>query len=52
MAMVCIEFGSLAEFASAADNYHCNINTLYGNFDEFTLAIDKVVRNIMVTMYG
>ena len=35
-----------------ANNYHTNINKLYGNFDEFTLAIDKVVRNIIVSMYA
>ena len=52
MAMVVIEFGGLAEFAKAADNYHCNINKLYGNYDEFTLAIDKVVYNIIVSMYA
>ena len=42
--MVVIEFGGL--------NYHTNINKLYGNFHEFTLAIDKVVRNIIVLMNG
>ena len=50
--MVVIEFVGLVEFAEAADNYHCNINKLYGNFDKFTLAIDKVVRNIVVSMYA
>ena len=49
--MVVIEFGGLKELADAADNYHANINKLYGNFDEFTLAVDKVVRNIIVSMY-
>ena len=43
MAMAVIEFGGLKELADAADNYHTNINKLYGNFDEFTLAVDKVV---------
>ena len=52
MAMVVIEFGSLKELADAADNYHTNINKLYGNFNEFTLAIDKVVQNIVVSMYA
>ena len=52
MAMAVIEFGGLKEFADAADNYHANINKLYGNFDEFMLAIDKVVRNIVVSMYA
>ena len=51
MAMVVIEFGGLTELADAADNYHCNINKLYGNYDEFTLAIDKVIDNIIVSMY-
>ena len=51
MAMAVIEFGSLKELADAADNYHANINKLYGNFNEFTLAVDKVVRNIIILMY-
>ena len=50
--MVVIEFGSLKELAEAADNYHTNINKLYGNFHEFTFAIDKVMRNIVVSMYA
>ena len=50
--MVVIEFGSLKELADVADNYHTNINKLYGNFDEFKLAIDKVVWNIVVSMYA
>ena len=52
MVMVVIEFGGLKELADAADNYHTNIKKLYGNFPEFTLAIDKVVRNIVVSMYA
>ena len=52
MAMVVIEFGGLKELADEADNYHTNINKLYGNFHEFTLAIDKVMRNIVVSMYA
>ena len=51
MAMAVIEFGSLKELTDTANNYHANINKLYGNFDEFTLAINKVVRNIVVLMY-
>ena len=51
MAMVSIEFGGLDELTDAADNYHCNINKLYGNFDEFTLAIEKVMWKIVVSMY-
>ena len=50
--MVVIEFGGLKELADVADNYHANINKLYGNFDEFTLAVDKVVRNIVISMYA
>ena len=50
--MVVIEFGGLKELADTADNYHTNINKLYGNFDEFMLAIDKVVQNIVVSMYA
>ena len=52
MAMAVIEFGSLKELADVADNYHANINKLYGNFDQFMLAVDKVVRNIVVSMYN
>ena len=52
MVMVVIEFSGLKELTDAADNYHTNINKLYGNFDEFTLAIDKVVRNIVILMYA
>ena len=47
-----IEFGGLNELADAADNYHNNINKLYGNFDEFTLTVKKVMRNIVVSMYA
>ena len=52
MAMAVIEFGSLKELADAADNFHANINKLYSNFDEFTPAIEKVVQNIVVSMYA
>ena len=50
--MVVIEFGSLKELADAADNYHTNINKFYGNFHEFTLAIYKVMQNIVISMYA
>ena len=50
--MVVIEFGGLKGLADTADNYHANINKLYGNFDEFTLAVDKVVQNIIISMYA
>ena len=36
MVMTVIEFGGLRELTDAADNYHANINKLYGNFDKFT----------------
>ena len=52
MAMVVIEFGGLNKLADAARNYHCNINKLYGNLDEFTLTISKVMHNIVVLMYA
>ena len=50
--MAVIEFGGLKELTDTADNYHANINKLYGNFDEFMLAVNKVVRNIVVSMYA
>ena len=50
--MVVIEFGGLKELTDAADNYLANINKLYGNFDEFMLAVNKVVRNIVISMYA
>ena len=50
--MTVIEFGGLKELADAANNYHTNINKWYGNFDEFMLAVDKVVRNIIISMYA
>ena len=43
MVMAVIEFGGLKELADMADNYHTNINKLYDNFDEFMLAVNKVV---------
>ena len=52
MAMAVIEFGGLKELADTANNYHANINKLYDNFDEFTLAVNKVVRNIIISMYA
>ena len=50
--MMVIEFGGRKEFADVANNYQTNINKLYGNFDEFMLAVDKVVRNIVISMYA
>ena len=52
MVMVSIKFGDLNELTDVADNYHCNINKLYGNFEEFTLAVEKVMWNIVVSMYA
>ena len=52
MVIAVIEFGGLKELADMADNYHASINKLYGNFQEFMLAVDKVVRNIVVSMYA
>ena len=52
MAMVCMEFGGLTELANATNNYHHNINMLYGDFDKYTLALDKVMCNIVVSMYS
>ena len=52
MAMVGVEFGGLAELAKAVDNYRDNINTLYGNLDQFTMAPERVLRNIVVAMYS
>ena len=50
--MVSIEFGGLNELADVSNNNHTNINKLYSNFDEFTLAIEKVMWNIVVSMYA
>ena len=50
--MVSVEFGGLAELAKAVDNYRDNINTLYGNLDQFTMAPERVLRNIVVAMYS
>ena len=50
--MVSVEFGGLTELARAVDNYRDNINTLYGNSDQFFLAPERVLRNIVVAMYA
>ena len=52
MAMVSVEFGGLTELMRAVDNYRDNINTLYGNADQFSLAPERVLRNIVVAMYA
>ena len=52
MAMVSVEFGGLTELTRAVDNYRDNINTLYGNSDQFSLAPERVLRNIVVAMYA
>ena len=52
MAMVSVEFGGLTELARAVDNYRDNINILYGNSDQFSLAPERVLRNMVVVMYA
>ena len=50
--MVSVEFGGLTELTRAVDNYRDNINTLYGNSDQFSLGPERVLRNIVVAMYA
>ena len=45
--MVSVEFGGLTELTRAVDNYRDNINTLYGNSDQFSLGPERVLRNIV-----
>ena len=52
MAMLSVEFGGLPKLARAVENYHDNINTLYGGRDRYTLAPERVLRNIVVAMYS
>ena len=52
MAMLSIEFRGLPELARAVENYRDNINTLYGGQDCYTLAPERVLRNIVVAMYS
>ena len=52
MAMLNVEFRGLPELARAVENYRDNINTLYGGQDCYTLAPEKVLRNIVVAMYS
>ena len=52
MAMLNVEFGGLTELARAVENYRDNINTLYGGQDRYTLAPERVLRNIVVAMYS
>ena len=52
MAMLSVEFGGLPELARAVENYRDNINTLYGGQDHYTLAPERVLRNIVVAMYS
>ena len=52
MAMLNVEFGGLPELARAVENYRDNINTLYGGQDHYTLAPERVLWNIVVTMYS
>ena len=51
--MVSIKFGGLDELLTRpTTTTTTNINKLYGNFDEFTLAIEKVMQNIVLSMYA
>ena len=50
--MLSVEFGGLPELARAVENYRDNINTLYGGQDRYTLAPERVLRNIVVAMYS
>ena len=52
MAMLSVEFGGLLELARAVENYRDNINTLYVGQDRYTLAPERVLRNIVVAMYS
>ena len=52
MAMLSVEFGGLPELARAVENYRDNINILYGSHDQFTLAPERVLCNIVVAMYS
>ena len=52
MAMLSVEFGGLPELARAVENYRDNINTLYGGQDRYTLAPERVLRNLVVAMYS
>ena len=50
--MVSVKFGGLTELTRAVDNYRDNINTLYGNSDQFSLGPERVLRNIVMAMYA
>ena len=50
MAMLSVEFGGLPELAQAVESYRDNINTLYGGQDRYTLAPERVLRNMVVAM--
>ena len=52
MAMLNVEFRGLPELARPVENYRDNINMLYGGQDRYTLAPERVLRNIVVTMYS
>ena len=52
MPMLSVEFGGLPELARVVENYRDNINTLYGGQDRYTLALERVLRNIVVAMYS
>ena len=52
MAMLSVKFRGLPQLARAVENYRDNINTLYGGQDCYTLAPERVLRNIVVAMYS
>ena len=52
MAMLSVEFRGLPELARAVENYRDNINMLYGGQDRYTLAPERVLRNMVVAMYS
>ena len=50
-AIVKVQFGGLARLDRATNNYKDNLNSLYRHLD-FTLTIDKALRNILVSAYS
>ena len=50
-AVVEVQFGGLVRLDRAANNYKENLNSLYRHPD-FTLTIDKALRNIIVSAYS
>ena len=50
-AIVEVQFGGLARFDQAVNNYKDNLNSLYRHPD-LTLTIDKALRNVIVSAYS